>query len=235
MVATRSPVTAGPSAAGITRAGLPAPVASRPIRRGYAGLSPQARRAIRRETLLQTALDCFGTQGVGATSITSLCTTSGVAARYFYEEFGSIEGLLLALHDTLMDDCFHTMERALAEMLGQPPLPRTPALLNAYVGWVAADPRRARIFVEVVPFAGEILAHRRDAVQRFAQFIEEATMAMIPDGVQVRPQRYSYLFLVAGVQRTIEEWIADPNPCPPEELVSELVFLFDAVQNAAIT
>ena len=203
-------------------------------RRGYGGLSPEARRAIRRETLLQTALDAFGSQGVGGTSITALCATSGVAARYFYEEFGSIEGLLLALHDTLIDDCFHTMERARSASGGQAPFQQTTALLDAYVGWVAADPRRARIFVEVVPYAGEILAHRREAVQRFARFIEEVTVAMMPVGGVPPPHRYSYLFLVAGVQRTIEEWIADPDRCPPDDLVRELVFLLDAVHRAAL-
>ena len=73
-----------------------APARTRKPQRTHRGRTLDERRAERRSALLDAALDLFGTKGYGSTSIGELCRESYVTARYFYEEFGDKEALLVA-------------------------------------------------------------------------------------------------------------------------------------------
>lgn len=85
---TSSPVADGPASGG----------------RVYAGQSPQARQAQRRRQFLLAGLEVFGTQGFRHATVRGLCRQAQLTDRYFYQEFGSVEGLLQAVYCYCMDD-----------------------------------------------------------------------------------------------------------------------------------
>src|SRR5581483_8896362 len=67
--------------------------------RRYASKTLDERREERRARLLAAGLDLFAANGFAGTTIEALCAAAGVSTRNFYEEFGSREALVVALHD----------------------------------------------------------------------------------------------------------------------------------------
>ena len=76
----------------------------RPASRPYRGLDPEARRADRRERLLQATMELAAANSFGRTTIQDICREASVTARHFYEEFGTREDLLEALYHRLMGE-----------------------------------------------------------------------------------------------------------------------------------
>jgi AcrR family transcriptional regulator len=139
--------------------------------RTYRGLSAQERLSDRRERLLTAALDRFGGQGYSATTIEMLCTDARVSTRGFYECFDGRESLLRVLYDRIVGESGQRVRCALDEADGTLP-GMVRAGLAAYIGYMTADERRARIAHVEVRRAGEPLhAARRAAVHGFADLI----------------------------------------------------------------
>src|SRR5262245_18756395 len=85
----------------------------------HAGRTHEQRRQDRRDALLATALELFGTRGYDNVSITELCRVSHVTTRYFYEEFGSRDELLISLYDELLTDVVATLRATEADPPGE--------------------------------------------------------------------------------------------------------------------
>ncbi|HEU5161256.1 MAG TPA: TetR/AcrR family transcriptional regulator [Streptosporangiaceae bacterium] len=193
--------------------------------RTYRGLSAQERLTDRRERLLAAALDRFGGQGYSATTIEMLCTDARVSTRGFYECFEGRESLLRVLYDRILGEGGRRVRRALDESDGTVPgLVR--GGLTAYIGYMTADERRARIAHVEVRRAGEPLhAVRREAVHRFADLIAELVggrVALAPD-LNVRRVAVG---LVGAVQELLIDWVhATPRPAA-EEVIATAEYLF---------
>lgn len=140
----------------------------------YGGLSPDARRAERRERLLAAGLELFGTQGYARTTIPMLCTESGVTARHFYEEFESREALLRAVLDDVAERAYEIVRHALrATELNVHD--RVLASNRAYYDYLTEDPRRARIYaLESLGISVELEQHRRELRERSVRQLTRA-------------------------------------------------------------
>src|ERR687883_529359 len=82
--------------------------------RRYASKTVDERRGERRARLLQAGLELFGAHGYRGTTIEALCAAAGVSTRNFYEEFGSREALVIALHDDVNSRALSAVVEALA-------------------------------------------------------------------------------------------------------------------------
>ncbi|MAY14216.1 TetR/AcrR family transcriptional regulator [Thalassolituus sp. UBA2009] len=71
--------------------------------RTYGGQSQQQRKAQRRQQFLQAGLEVFGTEGFRNATVRGLCRQAQLTDRYFYSEFGNLEGLLQAVYGQCMD------------------------------------------------------------------------------------------------------------------------------------
>ena len=109
-----------------------AAVRNKPPGRAYGGLSPEDRVAARRARLVQAGAALFGTQGLRATTVRSVCTEAGLTDRYFYESFASLEALLAAVYVDMMAGLRQ-------RLLALPPWPAQPR--GADVDWPAAERR----------------------------------------------------------------------------------------------
>src|ERR1700756_1470513 len=72
--------------------------------RPYGGVPAEARREERRERLIEAAIELFGRDGYRTATIESVCRECGLAKRYFYESFSTLEDLLSAVYDHLRVD-----------------------------------------------------------------------------------------------------------------------------------
>ncbi|MHB8451973.1 MAG: TetR/AcrR family transcriptional regulator [Mycobacteriales bacterium] len=197
--------------------------------RRYAGRTTPERQEDRRYRLLAAGLELFGTLGWAAGTVERLCAEAGVATRSFYEEFDGREDLLLAVYAQVLDGAAAAVRAAVAaaplELLA-----RTRAGLAAYVEYLVADPRRARVaHVEVRAAGGSLEPERRAAVVGFAHLIDGQGRQLVGAG-QCRPDAtpLTALALAGAVNELLVNW-ATTQPHPPTgPLVGELVGLFVA-------
>lgn len=193
------------------------------VGRVYGGRSEDERRTDRRERLLAAGLDLFGTEGWQGASIERLCSHAGVATRSFYEEFGSREGLLLAVYENVMDGVLTSVlpelqaSRASLEE-------RTRIGLGGYVRYLTEDPRRARVAHKEVRIAGVLESDRHAMVLRFAEVI--AAEGHLEKGAHGRALA---LALTGAVSEVLVDWVSHAEPRPDTgPMVEALVRLYVA-------
>lgn len=208
---------------------MAAPPTAPPAGRRYAGRSTAERRADRRARILDAGLRLFGTQGYLATSIESLCATAAVSTRSFYEEFGSREELLRALHDAANTQALASVTAALAAA-GDLPGDRATAAARAFVGVMTPDPRWSRIaYVEIVGLSPAMEAQRREWMARWAELIEREGLHLAAHGhAPHRSFALTAVGLVGAVNELLSHWLSQPHPGDVEDLVAELVRLLVA-------
>lgn len=179
--------------------------------RTYGRKTADERRGDRRARLLETATEAFGTLGYRATTIEGLCAGAGVSTRNFYEEFGSRETLLIAVHDEINERVFAAVLAALADTDPDDIWGRVRAATHAYFGVMTADRRWARIaVVESVGVSPEVEAARRAAIGRFVALIELESERLADAGlVDRRPFGLTAVALAGALNGLINTWAGD--------------------------
>lgn len=196
-------------------------------RRGYGGQSAEQLAAERRERLLATALELFGTQGYAATPIERLCSAAKVTTRHFYEAFVDREALLIALFEQVM---FETKTRVMAA-LASTAENRLAAALDAFLDAQLGDPRRARLTtIEVLGVSPRVEARRHAVISDFAQIIEAYAGALMGSG-ELPTRNYRVLaFGVVGAMHELQIlWLNQANTLSREVLREEALFLVQAI------
>ncbi|WP_043308331.1 TetR/AcrR family transcriptional regulator [Pseudomonas sp. ML96] len=72
--------------------------------RTYSGIAVTERAALRRLRFIEVGIELFGTLGYHATTMWTLTAATGLTNRYFYESFETMEDLLVACYEKLMQD-----------------------------------------------------------------------------------------------------------------------------------
>jgi AcrR family transcriptional regulator len=182
--------------------------------RRYGGLSAVERKAGRRARLLAAGLEFYGTLGFRHTTIPQLCSSAGVTARHFYEEFGTQENLLRAVFDTISASVLTAIRAELsATECSWPDIVR--AVCRAYFREMTEDRRRARIFaLEIVGVSPELDLHRKRVRDAFASIAAESTKRLIAEGGAPELDVRMLSVAVAGAAEalTIEWVLARPRP-----------------------
>lgn len=135
--------------------------------RDYGGQSAAERVAERRRLFLDAGLELLGSVGAAGMTVRGAIRQAGLAPRYFYEEFGTLDALQVAVFDQVIGE----VEVESARMILEAPADlrsRTRAGALAIVSILVDDPRKGRVlFVEST--ASPALAKRRTAeTERFA-------------------------------------------------------------------
>lgn len=113
--------------------------------RSYGGESQEERDARRRAQLLDAGLKVFGTEGFRAATVRGICAEAHVADRNFYENFASLEELLIAVHRRSVEELLEKVVAAIGEL--SPGADIEPAVqrgFDAYFEFVE-DPLQARV------------------------------------------------------------------------------------------
>ncbi|MFD4443559.1 TetR/AcrR family transcriptional regulator [Nocardia sp. NPDC058519] len=118
----------------------------------YGGLTADERRTERRDRLCETALETFGAgAGYRHTRLVDLCRATGLSTRQFYQEYDTLEDLLIELYLHIDDMVEQQVLGEAGRTKGQPLTDRSAAMIHAYLAPFADDRRRAKIaFVEVI-------------------------------------------------------------------------------------
>jgi AcrR family transcriptional regulator len=200
--------------------------------RSWRGVPLEARRAERREQLVQAAFDLFGTDGWRGTTVRAVCQGARLNPRYFYESFDSLESLLIAVFDELVVEAtqmaLHAIDRA-----GPDPTDRSIAVIEAVVRYVTEDPKRARIlFVEAQ--GNERLGRRRfDTMHATAEFLEQYLWRQTGLAGDRMGMVASHL-LVGGLTELVVTWLDGRLTMTLDELVEDAAALMVAVGAGAV-
>ena len=206
---------------------------TKPAERRYAGMTADERRAERRRRLPDTALELFGTDGYAYTGIERLCSNAGVTARHFYEEFGSREGLLVALYDDIVRTTLEAVAAAVAAAPRDDAWAMTRAGMLAFVHGMLDDPRRARVqCLEVVGVSPELEARRREVLHLYADLVSEQSRALgLGETTSDRRRHAASIALVGGTNELLIEWLTggEAYEATIDELIDDLVRIYVAV------
>jgi AcrR family transcriptional regulator len=202
-------------------------------RRTYGGRSAVERRAERRQRLLAAGLELFGTEGYAASSIEKLCNSAGVSTRNFYEEFQSREDLLIALHDRIIDEAFHSVVAALRDADDTPLRERFTRAVRAFVTTTASDPRWARLsYVEIIGVSNTVENHRIAWRERWAGFlVSEAKRAVERGEADDRDFHLGAVALIGAVNELVHHWSMSGGKRSLDDVIAEIV----RVATAAVT
>jgi AcrR family transcriptional regulator len=189
------------------------------MRRGenYGGRSRSERASDRRERILASSLQLFGTRDYDAVTVADICAGAKVSKRYFYEHFVDREDLLRTLHHEqntwLLTGITDVAPDAtsLDGMLR----PRVHRLLTL----LRANPERARVIYINAP---RMETRRRGVLREDAQFLAAMLRrAGIKPQDQIRYERI-LLALVAGLSEVIIEWLAGEMTADLDQLADTL-------------
>src|SRR5208337_2100660 len=110
----------------------------------YRGLSPGERVAERRRRLIEGGIALYGSAGFRATSVKTICLSTGLTERYFYESFANGEELLCATCTAVMHDL---RMKALDAMAGKDDRPseKFRAAAQSYFSEIRANRTAARL------------------------------------------------------------------------------------------
>lgn len=193
-----------------------------PRPRPYGGVSASERLAIRRQKLLDSGLELFGTRGIAATSIGDICDQAGLTKRYFYESFQTIDELAVAVFDQVAGRLAAEIVPAIVAGGGRDPRPALIAHANALLG----DPRIVRLLA--IEGRTGALAERRAGFARRAVTLWFANTAGPDSTVDpvLRLRAYAFAGAIAEVGLASINCEIDLTH---EEIMDELVGLFHRI------
>jgi AcrR family transcriptional regulator len=206
---------------------------SKNLKRDYGGISSSERDTMRRESLVNAGLICFGEHGFAATTIEALCSDARISTRDFYSIFGSKEELLVAVYDRVIEDSTAEVVRAFSGLELNTPSEAAAAMraaLNAFAISMTGDEHRARVnFIVVVGVSPEVEQRRRKAIHNFAELIG-AFIALLDERRLIKREVVSPVLcvaLVGAVHETLTDWLIRPERPPLESVVDDLSALFE--------
>jgi AcrR family transcriptional regulator len=208
-------------------------VATAPARR-YAGASAAERRDDRRARLLEAGLDALGTEGYAGATVRGVCARARLTPRYFYESFGDLDALLVAVFDEVAAGAAGVV---LAAVAGSPSEAhaRAQAAIGAFVGFVTDDPRRARVLFVEARDSTPLVRRRAQSMRAFVDLVarEAGDFYGVRRGGEPLVDLTATL-LVGGTAQLLVTWLDGDLGVDRETLVADLSALFVAVGEGAV-
>jgi AcrR family transcriptional regulator len=192
----------------------------------YAGKSAEERRAERRALLLEAGLELIGTAGWSATTVRGVCTRAKLTSRFFYESFGDLDALGVAVFDEIVSDATEKVLEAV-EAAPEDPAAKAHAAIDTFVRTLTDDPRRGRV-VFIEGMASEPLLERRLATaSAFADLIAGQARASYPPPASEDPLvDITARVLTGGLAELLITWLRGGIEMERGRLIEDCVALF---------
>jgi AcrR family transcriptional regulator len=193
--------------------------------RNYRGQSPEERQSRRRAALVEAALDAVADPAVEV-SVRAVCAKAGLTPRYFYESFGSLDELLVAVVGQIGDEIFAGGMAAFREVADASLIVQCRAAFTGSYAVLAADPRRARAMLVLASGHDVLQERRRQMVIDFTEGLLEL-LAATYDTSRIDPvhARTTALFAVAGTFELVLAYLSESLTISEERLADEVATL----------
>ena len=199
--------------------------------RVYGGVSAADRLTERRTRFLAAGLELIGTRGVADVTIGQICAEAGLAKRYFYELFDSLDAFV----DALMN---HTVDVLAERVVTREPERRTAGWqrrrLAVFIDAITEDPRLARlVFVETFGAGGSLAAFRQAMIHRAVeQFVKDFLPPDISEIADARTIRMMAYAMSGACAELLLGWLQGEVEANANEIVDYLAALFVSATHA---
>lgn len=195
--------------------------------RTYGGISAAQRRAQRRATLLDAALDILGTHGVDKLTVAALCTGANLNERYYYENFDGRDAVLSALFDAIAEELAGTLILAL-HTAPDDSRAKAHAAITAGVHVLTDDPRKARVALVVSSATPELRTRTVHTVRAFANMVaaEGTDFYNLTPPTPNPAITFRATYLVGGLIQTLAAWLQGDLPMTRDELIAQTTDVF---------
>jgi AcrR family transcriptional regulator len=196
--------------------------------RAYGGVSAEQRQAQRRAALLAAGLEIIGTEGHGRLTVAGLCARAGLNERYFYENFGSVDEVLVGVFDEVIAELTGGIVTAIAAAPDETRA-KARAAIGAAVELLTDDARKTRVvFVEALA-ARALVSRRAEVARAFVALIvgqaqqfygTETALRIGPWG------EFAAAHLLGGLAETMTAWLRGDLAISRDELIERSTDLF---------
>jgi len=196
--------------------------------RTYGGLSLEDRKNQRREQFLQAGLNVFGTTGFRSATVRSLCKEAQLTDRYFYESFGNLESLLIAVYEQCMSNLGKAILNAITnEYKKNDADTAIIAGLNAYF-LMLENPKIARIcMVELEGISPEINEFYSRYINGFAQMLIALTQRAFPElNIDRQQQDIIGISFIGAMRQSATSWLMSGYEADRATIVSATSKIF---------
>ena len=176
----------------------------------------------------------LGTDGWNATTVRAVCARARLTPRYFYESFGDLDALLLAVFDEITDE---VAEATLAAVTPPPGDARATAraAIAAGVAALTGDERKARVMFAEAMGSEALARRRRETLRGFAALVAAQGSAFYGIGEPGdRLVALSATMLVGGLSEAFAAWLDGHVSATREQLIDDCTELFVATGEAAV-
>lgn len=196
------------------------------VTRPFRGVSAQERRQQRHAALTESGLTVIAESGVAGATIEAICAEAGLSKRYFYEHFRSREQLVAVLADDLIE---RILTGSVAAVRSSGDLDeRLRAASSWVVTFLSGDPRRARLFVELIGNA-QLFAHVGRAEHALAEMLVNEITAGTDMSDEQRSRQYVVtVVLVTGTVQAVCDWLDGSNNLSRDDLIDTIASLSTA-------
>lgn len=179
-------------------------------RRQWAGTTPEERRQTRRRALLDAGIAALGAVDGPALTIRTVCRSSGVSERNFYEEFDDRDDFVRAVYQ----DVLESVMRVVTEFAAQGEDLETRAV-EIFIGATVDNPVYGRILM-VAPFTEPTLGSEGFAgSMAFASLAEKALVDVDDPG----RRRFLSVSLVGAASGAIIDYLRGDLAITRDELI----------------
>jgi len=197
--------------------------------RSYRGVAQADRVALRREALISAGLDCLHADGLAGFGVRAVCGRAKLTARYFYESFADIDGLLVAIVDAVCADvAAHALDAIGAA--GPDLESKVHAAVRSAFTVLSDDPRKASAFL-LASAGPEMLHDKRD--EWLTEFVALVLKNLpVRAGASLpgkRAARGAALFVMGGTTELLRAVFSGSLALSPTEVVERLTFMWMAV------
>jgi AcrR family transcriptional regulator len=206
------------------------PSTSGTIGRRYGGVDSEERQRQRKARLIEAGLAVFGEQGYHQSTVRDVCRSAKLTSRYFYESFDSMEALFRAVYVAVSKEMMQATVMSLAACQPEPEK-LAEAALRTFLEFIRQDPHRARVTLIDALNVGEGMNMLADkASQDFAHLIAGFMQQMFPNLETKGGLSYQMLAngLVGANTRIATQWVAERCKTPLEDVLRNLLVLFQA-------
>lgn len=168
----------------------------------WGGRTIEQRRADRRARMIGAAIAIWSQHGWATVTMRRICAETSLNDRYFTDEFGDRDGLLVAAWDSIKDNALSTIAAAYAlwdENTSWEELTRQVA--TEIIDWMTVQPAYARILLSRNEGSPALEEHRREALHRAIDLVIGAATPRLRPGYDVQAVKMN---AVAGVGAFIE-------------------------------
>ena len=192
--------------------------------RRYAGQSADERDRERLARLRAAALELFGSEGYTAVPVERLCAEAKVSTRHYYQVFSNKEDALLDIYSEITSASIDNVGQALESTEGRDISVRLRSAVQAYLGPMLADTRKARVaFVEVVGVSHRVEDIRLEFRHRIVSLIErEAGEAVVRGELTLQDFRFRALAFLGAVNVLVHDWSIHPEHVDAARLSDQL-------------